>query len=62
MNCTTDNINEMRFCDSVARVRAVVNRHGFDLPAPGEWRRTDPEFGSIMVLEVNGGSALACGL
>jgi hypothetical protein len=58
----SDNIsNEIRFSDSPARVRAVLNRHGFDLPAPGEFRRTNPEFGSIMILEVEGGSALSCG-
>lgn len=52
---------EIRFSDSPAQVRAVLNRHGFDLPVPGEYRRTHPEFGSIMVMEVEGGSALACG-
>jgi hypothetical protein len=58
----SDNIsNEIRFSDSPAHVRAVLNRHGFDLPAPGEFRRTNPEFGSIMVMEVEGGSALSCG-
>lgn len=43
----SDNISdEIRFSDSPARVRAVLNRHGFDLPVPGE---------------ADGGSALACG-
>lgn len=58
----SDNISDqIRFSDSPARVRAVLNRHGFDLPTPGEWRRTDPEYGSIMVMEADGGSALSCG-
>lgn len=58
----SDNIaDQIRFSDSPARVRAVLNRHGFDLPVPGEFRRTNPEFGSIMILEVEGGSALSCG-
>lgn len=58
----SDNISdEIRFSDSAAHVRAVLNRHGFDLPAPDEWRRYNPEYGSIMVGEVDGGSALACG-
>jgi hypothetical protein len=58
----SDNISdEIRFSDSPARVRAALNRHGFNLPVPGEWRPTNPEFGSIAVLEADGGSALACG-
>jgi hypothetical protein len=58
----SDNIaDQIRFSDSPARVRAVLNRHGFDLPVPGEFRRTNPEFGSIMILEADSGSALSCG-
>lgn len=58
----SDNIaDQIRFSDSPARVRAVLNRHGFDLPVPGEFRRTNPEFGKIAVIESDGGSALACG-
>jgi hypothetical protein len=58
----SDNIaDKIRFSDSPARVRAVLNRHGFDLPVPGEFRRTNPEFGSIMILEADSGSALSCG-
>ncbi len=53
----SDNIsNEIRFSDPPARVLAALNRHGFDLPVSGDWRPTNPEFGSIGVIDPMAGA------
>jgi len=58
-----EDLLEIEFADPAARVRAVLNRAGFRLPAVGRWRTIDAGEGLYMALHRHGsGATLICSL
>lgn len=58
-----DDVLEIEFADPPARVRAVLNRAGFQLPAIGRWRTIDAGEGLYMTIYRHGsGATLICSL
>jgi hypothetical protein len=52
--------NEIHFTEPPEKVRAVLNRHGFDLSEPGIWQDIPGNEGAIAILARPDGSALVC--